>query len=138
MLSESLRLSPPTWIFVRVACGADRLPSGTRLAPGTRLYLSPYSLHRHPDHFPEPHRFDPERFYNPQRPAPPKYSYFPFGGGPRVCIGQTLAELSALLIFVIMVQRLQLSLLPGQSVAPRPHITLLPGRCLRMSAGPRR
>ncbi len=138
VLSESLRLSPPTWIFVRVVCEADRLPSGTRLAPGTRLYLSPYSLHRHPDYFPAPHRFDPERFCNSQRPGFPKYSYFPFGGGPRVCIGQTLAELSALLIFVIMVQRLQLSLLPGQSVAPRPHITLLPGRCLRMSVGPRR
>ncbi|MGF1538551.1 MAG: cytochrome P450 [Elainellaceae cyanobacterium] len=133
VIEESLRLYPPTWIFVRIAQQSDHLPSGTRLHRGDKLYLSPYLIHRHPDYFPSPHQFDPERFSDAGRRSRPKFSYFPFGGGPRVCIGQTLAEMTAILVFVAMVQRVRLTLLPHQRVAPSPQITLLPGRPLNMT-----
>ncbi|NEP19467.1 MAG: cytochrome P450 [Leptolyngbya sp. SIO4C1] len=136
ILNEALRLYPPTWIFTRTANQPDCLPSGTKLEPGTKLYLSPYVVHRNPAYFPKPERFEPERFSKAGKQTRPEFVYFPFGGGPRVCIGQTLAETFATLILIAMVQRVRLTLVSdqtaGQRLVKRPSITLLPDQSLKM------
>lgn len=136
VISESLRLCPPTWIFTRIAQQSDRLPSGTMLAPGDKLYLSPYVLHQNPGYFPNPEKFDPQRFSKAQLRTHPEYAYFPFGGGPRVCIGQALVETVAVLILVAITQRVRLKLVPNQRVVPKTSITLLPNRPLKMHVYP--
>jgi cytochrome P450 len=90
VLEESMRLYRPTWIFVRMAMEDDRLPSGIAIARGSKLYLCQYVMHRHPRYFPEPERFDPERFSDAMREGRPGFAYFPFGGGPPTCIGSSL------------------------------------------------
>ena len=98
VFNESMRLYPPTWIFVRVAQVDDVLPSGFRVRTGTKLFLSPYVTHRHPTYFPDPERFDPARFSDDAGKSRPKFAYFPFSGGPRVCLGQTFAMAEGALI----------------------------------------
>ncbi|MGC1309951.1 MAG: cytochrome P450 [Phormidesmis sp.] len=132
VMDESLRLYPPTWIFTRSAQQLDTLPSGSRLQPGAKLYLSSYLVHRNPAYFPEPEKFDPARFSKAEKAARPDFAYFPFGGGPRVCIGQTLAETVAMLILVTMAQRIQLTLIPHQTITKRTLTTLLPKQPLKM------
>ena len=94
---EAMRLRPPSWIVVRDVLLEDVLPSGSRLAPGARVYASQWVTHRDPRLHPEPERFDPERFLDggPARRA--VYAYFPFGAGPRDCIGRGLAMLEGAL-----------------------------------------
>ncbi|MBI3797388.1 MAG: cytochrome P450 [Deltaproteobacteria bacterium] len=126
VLSEGMRLYPPTWIFVRVAYQEDTLPTGVHLPAGAKLYLCPYSTQRHPRYFPEPERFEPERFTESAKQARPRFAYFPFAGGPRVCLGQGFALLEGTLVLACMAQRVSLELLPGQSVVPVPGLTLAP------------
>lgn len=97
VLSESLRLYPPTWIYIRVAAGSDRLPSGPLIPPKSKLYLCPYVVHRHPKYFSQPDRFDPDRFLPEAQKSRPRFAYFPFGGGPRKCIGESFAKMEAVL-----------------------------------------
>lgn len=125
VLNESMRLYPPTWIFVRMALGPDKLPSGATVTAGHKLYLSQYVVHRHPRYFPEPERFDPGRFTAEAMSARPRFSYFPFGGGQRLCIGEQLAvlEMQAVLSQMLPVFRFELA---GEAVQPRPTITLRP------------
>ena len=125
VLNESMRLYPPTWIFVRMALAEDTLPSGAPVEAGHKLYVSQYVVHRHPRYFSEPDRFDPDRFTPQAIAARPRFSYFPFGGGPRLCIGEHLAvlEMQAVLSQVLPAFRFELS---GDAVTPRPTITLRP------------
>lgn len=136
LISEAMRLYPPTWIFTRTAVECDRLPSGTMLTPGTKLYLSPYLVHRNPLYFPNPTHFDPARFSKAGRQGQPDFAYFPFGGGPRVCIGQTLAETFSLLILVALFQRIRFTPVSPQfhehSRRKRPNITLFPNQSCKM------
>lgn len=132
VMSESLRLCPPTWIFTRRPLQTERLPSGTLLAPGDKLYLSPYVLHRNPAYFRHPDRFDPQRFDKARRREQADYAFFPFGAGPRICIGRALVETVATLILVRIAQRVRLRLVPNQKVVPKTSITLLPKQPLRM------
>jgi cytochrome P450 len=136
VLSEGMRLYPPTWIFVRVAQLEDTLPSGARIPAGAKLYLCPYSTQRNPRYFPEPERFDPERFAEPARQARPRLAYFPFAGGPRVCLGQGFALLEGTLVLARMAQRLSLALVPGQSIVPVPGVTLAPKNGIYMRVRP--
>ena len=132
VLEESLRLYPPTWIYVRMARQGDRLPSGVELNAGAKLYLCPWVIHRSARYFDDPLRFDPARFEVAQRKSRPKYAYFPFGGGPRICIGQALAKLQMPLVLAMIVQRFGMLLLDGQTVRPEPKITLCPSPGIRM------
>jgi cytochrome P450 len=93
--SEALRLYPPTWLFVRMAPAAARLPSGATVPAGSRLFLCPYASHRDPRHFPDPDRFDPAR-------ERPRSAYFPFGGGRHVCIGEGFVRLEAALVLACL------------------------------------
>ena len=138
VLSESMRLYPPTWIYIRMARQSDRLPSGVEIPPGTKLYLSPYVMHHNARFFLDPDRFDPSRFDEAALKSRPKFAYFPFGGGPRVCIGQGLAMMEALLVLACVASRYQLTLVTGQTITPEPGITLHPKngvlmRCNRRS-----
>ena len=124
--SEALRLYPPTWLFVRMTPADVELPSGRRLPAGSRLFLCPYTSHRDPRYFPDPERFDPERF----RPgsaarARPRSAYFPFGGGRHVCIGEGFVRMEAALVLSRLVDRFELSGAGGEAV-PYPGVTLEP------------
>lgn len=123
VIAEALRLFPPTWIVVRTARRGDVLPSGARVLPGSKLYLSQWVLHRSPVWFPDPERFDPSRFTEVARRSRPRHAYFPFGAGPRTCIGEALAvgDLTAMLMAIM--QRVRLAPLTTD-VVPRPGITL--------------
>ena len=132
VLSEALRLYPPTWIFVRVALGADRLPSGLTIPPGAKLYLSQYVIQRSPRYFPEPERFDPSRFEPQALRSLPEFAYFPFGGGARLCIGKRLALLEGTLALASIAARHRLSLEGAAPVEPHPGVTLRPRGPLMM------
>ena len=99
--------------------------------------VSQYVCHRNPSVFENPEGFDPERFA-PERAAQiPKFAYFPFGGGPRVCIGNNFALMEAQLLLASIVQRFRLELVPGHPVAVDPTITLRPRHGMRMFVRPR-
>lgn len=124
VLAESMRLFPPTWIFVRIAQQEDKLPSGATIPAGSKIYLCPYVMHRHPRYFPDPERFNPERFTEAAKKERPQFAYFPFGGGARVCIGEHFAKMEGTLVLVSIAQRFRLSLVPGQTIMPAPKMTL--------------
>lgn len=126
VLAESLRLYPPTWMFIRVARHPDILPSGTAICAGAKLCLCPYVMHRHPSYFPQPERFDPERFDDNAKHSRPRFAYFPFGGGPHTCIGEAFARMESLLVLTSLVRRFHLRLLPGQTIVPEPGVFLRP------------
>ena len=90
VLDEALRLYPPAYTMNRVALAADRI-GPVEIARGDLVSLSPYVTHRNPKLWDEPERFDPERFAPERAAGRPKFAYFPFGGGPRVCIGNGFA-----------------------------------------------
>ena len=137
VLSESMRLYPPTWIYVRVSKRPDRLPSGVQIGAREKLYLCPYVMHRNPRYFPDPDRFDPLRFDQSAIKSRPRYAYFPFGGGARVCIGQAFAMMEGLLVLPCILQRFKFTLVPGQKIVPEPSITLYPRNGIRMQLVPR-
>jgi cytochrome P450 len=132
VFSEAVRLYPPTWIFVRMARGDDVLPSGARIPAGSKIYLCPYVVHRDPRLYPDPDQFDPGRFSAEAIRARPRFAYFPFGGGPRTCIGERFATTEARLVLATVLQRATLTLAPGQAVSPRPGITLRPAGAVQM------
>lgn len=126
ILDEAMRIYPPTWIYIRMAQQTDTLPSGVTLPAGSKLYLCPYVVQRNPHLFPEPHRFDPTRFEKTASQHRPRFAYFPFGGGPRVCIGQALAEMEGVLMLAQIAQVFRLSLCSERPAVPEPGITLRP------------
>ncbi len=119
VLKEVLRLHPPAWLFDREPAAAVQLGNVT-LPAGITLYLSPYVAHRDPRNFADPERFDPGRFLD--RPAPPRGAYFPFGSGPRNCIGRAFAENSARVLLAALLE--QVEFVDGGEPVPDPGATL--------------
>ena len=115
-----MRLYPPAWIIGRAALRDDEI-GGYHIPAGSTVLMSQYVTHRHPDFWEQPEGFDPERFAS----HPPR-AYFPFGGGPRVCIGNNFALLEARLVLATVAQRYRLELLPGHPVEPESVVTLRP------------
>ena len=132
ILAESMRLYPPTWIFIRMARQDAVLSSGFIIPAGSKLYLCQYVMHRNVRYWPNPERFDPERFTEQAIKARPKFAYFPFGGGIRVCIGEAFAKMECILALASVAQRFALKLVPGQTVVPKPHMTLRPRNGIMM------
>ena len=132
VLAESMRLYPPTWLFVRVAQRDDVLPSGVSVAAGTKIYLSQWVMHRNPRYFPEPHQFDPRRFSPEAIAARPRFTYLPFGAGRRLCIGEEFAWMQGVSIMASVARRFRLVLDGAQTVAPEPNVTLRPRGGLHM------
>ena len=126
VFSESMRLYPPTWLFVRVARQDDKLPSGVAITGGSKIYLSPYITQRNPRYFVDPEIFNPERFGEEARRSRPKFTYFPFGGGPRQCIGESFALMEGALLIATIASRFKFKLREGQKVTLDAGITLRP------------
>jgi cytochrome P450 len=123
VLKESMRLYPPAWTTGRTAA-EEVIVGGYRIPKGAQILISQWVVHRDPRWFPNPEGFDPDR-WEPARAAKlPRYAYFPFGGGPRVCIGNHFAMLEAALILAVIVQRYRFELLPGQRLHLKPSVTL--------------
>ncbi len=131
VLSESMRLYPPAWAMGRQSIAPVEL-GPYRLPTGTYFFFSQYIMQRTPEHFPDPLRFDPERFTPEAKAARPKFAYFPFGGGSRQCIGESFAWMEAILLTATIAQRWRLRLVPGQRIEVQPKITLRPKFPIRM------
>jgi len=122
---ESLRLFPPAWAFARSAIHADTL-GPYRIPAGALVVISPFVTHRAPQFWERPYAFDPDRFLPEQAAARPKFAYFPFGGGPRQCIGMGVAMMEAPLILASILQRFDVRLASAGAVRPSPRISLRP------------
>lgn len=108
VVKEAMRLYPSVAIMGRKAV-ADTEIDGYRIPAGADVYVSAYTTHRHPDYWKDPEAFDPERFTPEAEEARPRYAFFPFGGGPRACIGQHFAMLEATLALATLLQRFTLT-----------------------------
>ncbi|MCC6616877.1 MAG: cytochrome P450 [Anaerolineae bacterium] len=123
IVKEGLRLYPPVWLITREAITGVSI-GGYELKPGHVVVICPYVMHRHPAYFAEPEQFQPERFADGSEKRWPHFAYFPFGGGPRVCLGQAFALMETTLILATLTQRFRLTLVPGQHIVPQPLISL--------------
>jgi len=137
VLDEAMRLYPPAWATSRNATEEDEI-GGYRIRKGALVALSPWLTHRHPEIWPEPHAFRPERFEPDAVAARPKFSYFPFGGGPHLCIGNSFATHEAVLVLATVAQRYTLTRADSRPVEPEPMVTLRPRGGLPMKLVPRR
>jgi cytochrome P450 len=131
VFAESMRLYPPAWAMGRqttkdVEIGPYKFPEGTY------LFFSQYIMQRSAEQFPDPLRFDPERFTPEAKAGRPKFAYFPFGGGNRQCIGEAFAWMEGVLLLATIAQRWKLRLVPGQQIGLSPKITLRPDRPIRV------
>jgi cytochrome P450 len=125
VLAESLRLYPPAWAMGRYARSDFEL--GEFYLPArTTVLMSQFITHRDARYFPEPERFDPERFSPEGRVRRTKFTYFPFGAGARQCIGESFAWMEGVLVLATLAQKWKLRLVPGHPVEPQPLITLRP------------
>jgi cytochrome P450 len=118
-----MRLYPPAWVTERIAEADDEI-CGYKIPAGTILVVSPYVMHHHPAYWENPESFDPQRFLPERAAGRPRYAYFPFGGGPRMCIGNSLALTEAQLLLATITQRYHLELATDPPVEPLPLVTL--------------
>lgn len=123
VITETLRLYPTVWILGREAIEPNDV-GGYRVPVGTTVYMSQWILHRDPRFFDEPESFRPERWEDGMAKRIPRYAYFPFGGGPRLCIGNAFAMMESVLLLTTIAQRFRLGLAEGASVKPLPTMTL--------------
>ncbi|GAC1360936.1 MAG: cytochrome P450 [Ktedonobacteraceae bacterium] len=135
VFKEAMRLYPPAYVTARQAL-RDIEIDGYRVPKGWLVVLSPYTLHRREDSFPEPETFDPERFAPEREKQLPRYAYLPFGAGPRICIGRYFAMMEGQLLLATLAQRVSFSRItaPGQTIEPDSvhHLTLRPASALQV------
>ncbi len=124
IFEESMRLYPPAWGMPRETIEPDVI-CGYPVPARATLILSQYLVHRHPDFWPQPETFLPARFLSPAA-ARPKFAYFPFGGGPRICIGNHFAMVEGPLALAALSQRFHFALVPDQRIEADPTFTLRP------------
>jgi cytochrome P450 len=124
-VEEAMRLYPPVWGVGRQSIGPDVI-GGYDIPAGSIVNLSQWVTHRHPGYWDEPDRFDPERFRPGRDRSRPRFAYFPFSGGPRLCIGEQFALLEAHLIVAMVLQRYELQLTSDRPVEVEPTLTLRP------------
>lgn len=141
VFDEALRLYPPVWTMSREALQDDVIPldDGGRipLPKDTVVMLCDYAVHRREAYWPDPEAFYPERFRPETSDARPKFAWFPFGGGARLCLGFRFAQIESLTAMSMITQKYVLSLLPGQTVRPLPIITLRPSGPILFHLKPR-
>jgi cytochrome P450 len=124
VLKEAMRLYPPAWGVGRRTAAGDRI-GGCDIPPGADVAVSAWVTHRHPDFWDDPERFDPERFAPEREAARHRHAYFPFGAGPRACIGQYFSMLEAVIALAVIAQHYEVSSLT-ERVPLAPRITLHP------------
>jgi cytochrome P450 len=128
VFKETLRMYPPGATIMREAL--EDLEIGGYLVPqGSLVLISPYTIHRIPEYFPDPEKFDPDRFTAEREKTLPRYAYFPFGAGPRICIGNHFAMMEGQLLLATLAQRVTFTLIPDQTIKPDPvhNLLLRPG-----------
>jgi cytochrome P450 len=132
VFAETMRLYPPAWAIGRMAV-SDLEIAGCQIPRKSIVLLSPYTMHRSPRWWPQPEQFLPERWAT-EDPTRPKFAYFPFGGGPRLCIGERFAWMEAVLVLATIAQQWRFRLASSDPVALAPLITLRPKGGLRLRA----
>ena len=130
VVNESLRVYPPVWVIPRDAIHDDEI-GGFRIPAGSTILLSPYLTHRHPQFWDNPEAFDPERFLPARSEGRPRHAYFPFGGGPRLCMGVDMAMMEMLLIMAMVVQRYRVHLVAGHREEPDCILDMIPRHHVR-------
>jgi cytochrome P450 len=123
VLAESMRLYPPAWTIGREPL-EDFEARGYRVRAGSIVLVSPWLVHRDPRWWSDPLEFRPERWLGDAEASHPRYAYFPFGGGPRMCIGEGFAWMEGVLALATLARRWRLRPVPGAAPTPQPRITL--------------
>jgi cytochrome P450 len=132
VIYEGLRLYPPFWMIDRMAVDDDRV--GDVVIPrGSTVIVFVYGAHHAPRYWQNPENFDPERFTKEEMKQRTPFTFLPFGGGPRVCIGQHYAMLQILMILSELIRRYDFELVPGQTIEARPMVILRPKYGIRMT-----
>lgn len=137
VLKETFRLYPPAWSVARTAIDDFEL-DGYTIPGGANIVMSQWIMHRDARFFSEPEKFDPWRWDNPACQNLPRFAYFPFGGGPRQCIGASFAMTEVLLILTAIVRRFRLLAVDASPVLPVPSLTLRPRKPILMRIEARR
>ncbi len=126
VLDESMRIFPPAWALSRAALDDD-VVCGYRIPKGAVVFLTQWGTHRHPEFWHDPETFDPERFSPEKADGRHKYAYFPFGGGPRLCIGNSFSIMESVMTLASVLSRYRVQLDPDDLVVePEPLVTLRP------------
>ncbi|HET7148828.1 MAG TPA: cytochrome P450 [Candidatus Nitrosopolaris sp.] len=131
VVRESMRLYPPVWAMGR-SVGDDYPLGGYTIPAGSTIMMSQYVMHRDPRYYNEPDRYDPDRWDSESRSALPRFSYFPFGGGIRACVGEPFAWMEAILVLATIGRQWKMRLVPGHRVELDPAITLRPKYGMKM------
>lgn len=132
VFSEAMRVYPPAWAVGRRAI-ADYAVRDYVVPAGDIIFMSQFAMHRDPRWFPDPMRFEPERFTPEAGTQRPHFAYFPFGGGPRLCIGEPFAWMEGVLVLASVARRWTLRLVPGHPVETQPLLTLRPKYGMHMT-----
>ena len=132
VIEEALRIYPPIWAFSRNAIADDEI-AGYRIPSNSFVTMSPYVTHRDPAFWENPEGFDPERFAVDRTASRPRFAYFPFGGGPRLCIGAEFALMEMQLVVATVAQRYRLHLVPGHPVERYAMFSLRPRHGILMT-----
>ena len=136
VVKEAMRLFPPAWLLSRDAVEPVTI-GNVEIASGTSVLISQWVTHRDPAFFPDPLRFDPDRWRNGATEDLPRFAYFPFGGGPRGCIGSSFAMTEMILALATIGQRLKFRLADGARVVPHASMTLRPKDGMKVKVEPR-
>ena len=131
VITESLRLYPPAWSMGREA-REDLELGGYRIAKGDQVWFCPWAIHRDSRWFDDPEVFRPERWAGDLAKTLHRYAYFPFGGGPRFCIGQAFAQMEAVLLLATLARSFRFEVQSSPRPVPEPSVTLRPKRGLRV------
>lgn len=132
VISEALRLYPPAWVITRRATEDDTL-LGEPIPANALIIMSPYTSHRHPAFWEQPDHFYPDHFLPEAEKARPRYAYFPFGGGARLCIGDNFAKVEMGLLVTAVLQKYRLQLVPNHPVVADPLVTIRPRHGMMMT-----
>ena len=131
VIHESMRMYPPAWAIGRESQEEFEL-GGHRFPKGTNVFLSPWAMHHDERTFLDPARFDPDRWNDGLAKRLHKFAYFPFGGGPRVCIGHAFAMMESVLLLAPFARRFDVSLAPSARIATSSSVTLRPKHGVRV------
>ena len=132
VITEALRVYPTVWLLGREAVEPCTI-GGAHVPIGLTLWMSQWVLHRDGRFFDNPESFRPDRWDEGLARRIPRYAYFPFGGGPRICIGNSFAQMEAVLLLATIARRYRLQLVPGSVVRPFPTMTLRPDGGVKVS-----
>jgi cytochrome P450 len=136
VIQESLRLYPPAWATSRFSVNDDQI-GPHRIPANSTVLVLPYLLHRNPEQWPNPNQFDPERFAAENQTERHSYSHLPFGGGPRLCIGNMFALMEMQMLLTGLAQNFQLEAANNTEIAPSALLTLRPGKAVMVKLKPR-